>query len=156
MGRRVMGFGRDKEGEGKGNELLKHVHPEDLERFGLIPEFIGRLPVLATLDPLSAEDLVHVLTEPRNSLIRQYQKLFKFEKVKLNFSPDALRAVAEKAVVRKAGARGLRTILETMMLDIMYELPSQDNIKEVLITEEVIRTGAAPRIEPVRDYGVPG
>ncbi len=164
LGRKSVGFLRDRAGEGqngpsrdeKGEQLLRHVQTEDLERFGLIPEFIGRLPVIATLDPLVADDLVHVLTEPRNSLVKQYQKLFKFEKVKLTFSPEALKAVAEKAVARKAGARGLRTILETVMLDIMFELPSQDNIKEVIVTEDVITQRAAPRIEPVRDYGVPG
>ena len=164
LGRKSVGFLRDRAGEEqngpsrdeKGEQLLRHVQTEDLERFGLIPEFIGRLPVIATLDPLVADDLVHVLTEPRNSLVKQYQKLFKFEKVKLTFSPEALKAVAEKAVARKAGARGLRTILETVMLDIMFELPSQDNIKEVIVTEDVITQRAAPRIEPVRDYGVPG
>jgi ATP-dependent Clp protease ATP-binding subunit ClpX len=96
-----------------------------------------------------------VLTEPRNSLVKQYQKLFKFEKVKLTFTPGALRAVAEKATTRKAGARGLRTILESVMLDIMFELPSQDNIREVEITEEVVTQGAQPRIEPVREADAP-
>jgi ATP-dependent Clp protease ATP-binding subunit ClpX len=160
LGRKAVGFLRDTASEQekaeKGDQLLRYVATEDLERFGLIPEFIGRLPIIATLDPLVVDDLVHVLTEPRNSLVKQYQKLFKFEKVKLTFSPEALRAVAEKAVSRKAGARGLRTILEQAMLEIMYELPSQDNIKEVIITEDVITQKAQPRIEPVRDYGVPG
>jgi ATP-dependent Clp protease ATP-binding subunit ClpX len=157
LGRRTVGFLQDRGQSGEKPEaMLKHIQTEDLERFGLIPEFIGRLPIIASLEPLQVEDLVHVLTEPRNSLIKQYQKLFKFEKVKLSFTPEALRAVAERAVTRKAGARGLRTILETAMLDIMYELPSQDNIKEVTVTEDVITQRAAPRIEPVRDYGVPG
>ena len=160
LGRKAVGFLRDTASEQekaeKGDQLLRYVATEDLERFGLIPEFIGRLPIIATLDPLVVDDLVHVLTEPRNSLVKQYQKLFKFEKVKLTFSPEALRAVAEKAVSRKAGARGLRTILEQAMLEIMYELPSQDNIKEVIVTEDVITQKAQPRIEPVRDYGVPG
>jgi ATP-dependent Clp protease ATP-binding subunit ClpX len=160
LGKKSVGFLRDTStgdaAEAKGEALLRHVQPEDLERFGLIPEFIGRLPIIATLDPLRADDLVHVLTEPRNSLVKQYQKLFKFEKVKLSFTPEALRAVAEKAVARRAGARGLRTIFEQAMLDIMFELPSQDNIKEVIVTEDVITSRAAPRIEPIRDYGVPG
>jgi ATP-dependent Clp protease ATP-binding subunit ClpX len=134
---------------------MKHVQTEDLERFGLIPEFIGRVPVIACMNPLSIDDMVHVLTEPRNSLVKQYQKLFKFEKVKLTFTPGALRAVAEKATTRKAGARGLRTILESVMLDIMFELPSQDNIREVEITEEVVTQGAQPRIEPVREADAP-
>jgi ATP-dependent Clp protease ATP-binding subunit ClpX len=157
LGRKSVGFMQERGEVGERPEdLLRHAQTEDLEKFGLIPEFIGRLPVIAALEPLGVDDLVHVLTEPRNSLVRQYQKLFKFEKVKLSFTPEALRAVAEKAVSRKAGARGLRTILETVMLDIMYELPSQDNIKEVTITEDVITQRAAPRVEPVRDYGVPG
>ena len=120
MGRKTVGFLQDKGEKGEQPEhLLKHVQTEDLERFGLIPEFIGRLPVIATLNPLTPDDLVHVLTEPRNSLVKQYQKLFKFEKVKLSFTPEALRAVAERAVSRKAGARGLRTILEQVMLEII-------------------------------------
>jgi ATP-dependent Clp protease ATP-binding subunit ClpX len=135
---------------------LQRAVPEDLERFGLIPEFIGRLPVIAIMNPLEVDDLVMILAEPKNSIIRQYQKLFKFEKVKLTFTDAALRAVAEKAAERKAGARGLRTIIEQVMLDVMYDVPSQDNIREVVIDEDVINHGAQPRIEAVRDYGVPG
>jgi ATP-dependent Clp protease ATP-binding subunit ClpX len=136
--------------------LLQRAVPEDLEKFGLIPEFIGRLPVIAVMNALDVDDLVSILAEPKNSIIRQYQKLFKFEKVKLTFTDAALRAVAEKAAARKAGARGLRTIIEQVMLDVMYEIPSQDNIREVVIDEDVINDGAEPRIEAVRDYGVPG
>ncbi len=136
--------------------LLGSVTAEDLERFGLIPEFIGRLPAMAVLEPLAADDLVHVLTEPRNSLVKQYQKLFKLEKVKLNFTDDALRAIAEKAIAKKAGARGLRSILESVMLDLMYEVPSQEDVKEVTITEEMVNGGAAVAVEQLRDYGVPG
>ena len=157
MGRKTVGFMQERGEKGENTEaLMKHVQTEDLERFGLIPEFIGRVPVIACMNPLSVDDMVHVLTEPRNSLVKQYQKLFKFEKVKLNFTTGALRAVAEKATSRKAGARGLRTILETVMLDIMFELPSQDNIKEVEITEECVTKGAPPRIEPIREAGAPG
>ena len=137
-------------------EILQRVTPSDLDRFGLIPEFIGRLPVLAVMDNLGVDDLVHVLKEPKNSLVRQYEKLFKFEKVKLTFTDEALVAVAEKAATRKAGARGLRTILEKVMLDVMFDIPSEDNIREVVITEEVINEGQDPVIELVRDYGVPG
>ncbi len=156
MGRKTVGFTHDRGTEGEPTAaLMKHVQTEDLERFGLIPEFIGRVPVIACMNALSVDDMVHVLTEPRNSLVKQYQKLFKFEKVKLTFSPEALRAVAERATTRKAGARGLRTILESVMLDIMFELPSQDNIKEVEITEEVVTQGAAPRIEPIHQTDVP-
>ncbi len=153
MGRKQVGFGVDR---GDANETarpesaLRHAVPEDLEKFGLIPEFIGRLPVTAVLNPLGADDLMHVLTEPRNSVVKQYQKLFKFEKVKLTFTTEALRAIAAKAVSRKAGARGLRTIMENVMLDVMYELPSQDNVKEVVITEDVVLSKTAPRTEPLR------
>jgi ATP-dependent Clp protease ATP-binding subunit ClpX len=156
MGRKTVGFTHDRGEEGaKVEALMKHVQTEDLERFGLIPEFIGRVPVIACMNPLSVDDMVHVLTEPRNSLVKQYQKLFKFEKVKLTFSDAALRAIAEKATSRRAGARGLRTIIESVMLDIMFELPSQDNIKSVEITEDVVTQGAAPRIEPAREADAP-
>ena len=133
---------------------MPSVTTEDLEQFGLIPEFIGRLPVNAVMDPLSVDDLVHVMSQPRNALVKQYQKLFKFEKVKLEFTDKALEAMARKAVERKTGARGLRTLMETVMLDIMYEVPSQDNIREVVITEETVTDGKAPHVEKVRDYGV--
>jgi ATP-dependent Clp protease ATP-binding subunit ClpX len=156
-GTRAVGFlSEDVERNNDERAALHRVVPEDLERFGLIPEFIGRLPVIAVMDDLGVEDLIQVLNEPKNSLVKQYQKLFKFEKVKLNFTEEALRAVAEKAATRKAGARGLRTILEKVMLDIMFDIPSQDNIREVMITEGVVREGEAPQTEPVCDYGVPG
>jgi ATP-dependent Clp protease ATP-binding subunit ClpX len=119
-------------------ELLAEVQPEDLLKFGFIPEFIGRLPVIATLDDLDEAALVSILKEPKNALIRQYQKLFEFEKVKLRFTEGALLAVAREALKRKAGARGLRSILESIMLDIMYDLPSQTNIQECIINEETI------------------
>ncbi len=143
---------RPKATEPKAN--LQRVTPEDLDKFGLIPEFIGRLPVLAVMDHLEEADLIKILKEPKNSLVRQYQKLFKFEKVKLEFTDKALEAMARKAVERKTGARGLRTLMETVMLDIMYEVPSQDNIREVVITEETVTEGKPPHIEQVRDYGV--
>jgi ATP-dependent Clp protease ATP-binding subunit ClpX len=162
LGRRTVGFLQDRgpaqetAATNRPENLLAHVTPEDLERFGLIPEFIGRLPMLATLDPLAVDDLTHVLTEPRNSLVRQYQKLFKFEKVKLSFTPEALRAIAEKAIEKKAGARGLRSILETVMLDLMYELPSMESVREVTITEQVIAGTGQPVVEGARDYGSAG
>ena len=134
--------------------LLQRATPEDLDKFGLIPEFIGRLPVIAVMDHLEEADLVKILKEPKNSLVRQYQKLFKFEKVKLEFTDKALDAMAEKAVARKTGARGLRTLMETVMLDVMYDIPSQDNIREVVITEETVTEGKPPHVERVRDYGV--
>ena len=158
MGKRSVGFMAEEQKNELERELeiLQRVTPGDLDRFGLIPEFIGRLPVLAVMDHLGVDDLVQVLKEPKNSLVRQYEKLFKFEKVKLTFTDDALIAVAEKASTRKAGARGLRTILEKVMLDVMFDIPSEDNIREVVITKEVIEDGADPVIELVRDYGVPG
>ncbi len=160
MGKKTVGFlagrGEDAPGPPSEEQTLRNTLPEDLEKFGLIPEFIGRLPVTAIMDHLEEDDLVLILQEPKNSLVRQYQKLFKFEKVKLTFTEGALRAMAAKAAERKTGARGLRTICESVMLDVMYEIPSQDNIREVVITEEVITSGAAPTTEPVRDYGVPG
>ena len=158
-GKKTVGFGVAKDDEARKvdeKNLLQSAVPEDLERFGLIPEFIGRLPIIAVMNHLDEEDLVTILQEPKNSLVRQYQKLFKFEKVKLTFTDGALEAVAAKASQRKAGARGLRTILEQVMLDIMYEIPSQENIREVIITPEVITDGAEPQVELVRDYGVPG
>ncbi len=157
LGRKTVGFTHDRGEAGEKPEaLMKHVQPEDLEKFGLIPEFIGRVPVIACMNALTVDDMVHVLTEPRNSLVKQYQKLFKFEKVKLSFTPEALRAIAERGTTRKAGARGLRTILESVMLDIMFELPSQDDIKEVEITEDVVTCGGQPRIERTQAAGAPG
>ncbi|MAY80220.1 MAG: ATP-dependent Clp protease ATP-binding subunit ClpX [Deltaproteobacteria bacterium] len=158
MGSRAVGFmAETKKAEVEDErKVLQRVTPGDLDKFGLIPEFIGRLPVTAIMDDLNVENLVQVLKEPKNSLVKQYEKLFKFEKVKLTFTEDALVAVAEKAATRKAGARGLRTILEKVMLDIMFDIPSQDNIREVVITEDVINNGHEPITEPVRDYGVPG
>ena len=116
----------------------ERVQPEDFLKYGLIPEFIGRLPVVATLDELDERALVKILTEPRNALTKQYEKLLSFEKVKLKFTEGALGAVARKAFTQKTGARGLRAILEEVMLDVMYDAPSQKQIKEVLITEDSI------------------
>ena len=140
IGSKTMGFGADIKSrtERRMGELLAEVQPEDLLKFGFIPEFIGRLPVIATLDDLDEAALVSILKEPKNALIKQYQKLFEFEKVKLRFTEGALLAIAREALKRKAGARGLRSILESIMLDIMYELPSQTNIQECIINEETI------------------
>ena len=124
---------------------LQRATPSDLDKFGLIPEFIGRIPIIATLDPLTEEALIKILKEPKNSLVKQYQKLFKFEKVRLTFTDEALQAIASKAVHRKAGARGLRTILESIMLDIMYEMPSIKNLKEIIIEESTVLDGTPPK-----------
>jgi len=120
-------------------EILEQVQPIDLIRYGLIPEFVGRLPVVSVLSDLDAEALVQILTEPRNALVRQYQKLFEFENVKLRFSDGALAAIAAQAIERKLGARGLRMILEDLMLDLMYHLPSQRKLREFVVTEEMVR-----------------
>ncbi|UCE63848.1 MAG: ATP-dependent Clp protease ATP-binding subunit ClpX [Nitrospirota bacterium] len=126
------------------NALFAQVQPEDLLHYGLIPEFIGRLPVIATLDELDERALVRILNEPKNALTKQYQKLLSFDKVKLKFTDGALKAIAQKAYHQKTGARGLRAILESVMLDVMYDIPSQKDIKEVLITEEVIQGKGEP------------
>jgi len=140
LNQKRMGFRSDgkKAQKERSGSLLAHVQPEDFLQYGLIPEFIGRLPVVTTLDELDEKALVQILTEPRNALSKQYQKLLSFDKVKLKFTDGALAAIARKAHAQKTGARGLRAILEEVMLDIMYEIPSQSEIREVLITEDVI------------------
>ncbi|ODT80623.1 MAG: ATP-dependent protease ATP-binding subunit ClpX [Pelagibacterium sp. SCN 64-44] len=120
-------------------ELLADVAPEDLVKFGLIPEFIGRLPVLATLEDLDIPALIEILTAPKNALVRQYQRLFQMEEVELTFHEDALKAIAEKAIERKTGARGLRSIMEAILLDTMYDLPSLEGVEEVVISEDVVK-----------------
>jgi len=143
---KVMGFGADvrSKKEKRIGDTLALVEPEDLLKYGLIPELIGRVPVLATLEDLDEEALVKILTEPKNSLIRQYQKLMSLEKVNLKFTDGALKAIAKKAVKRKTGARGLRAILEDVMLDLMYDIPSQVDVREVIINEDVITEHASP------------
>jgi ATP-dependent Clp protease ATP-binding subunit ClpX len=136
-------------------KTLADVTPEDLEKFGLIPEFIGRLPVIAVMENLNKEQLVRILKEPKNSLIKQYQKLFKEEKVGLQFTDQALKAIALKATERKAGARGLRTIIESVMLDIMYEMPSETDLLEVIVEEETITEGKSPKTKYSDTVGVP-
>jgi ATP-dependent Clp protease ATP-binding subunit ClpX len=146
LGSKLMGFGAKvkKETERSLGETLLHVQPEDLIKFGLIPEFLGRLPVIATLDELSAESLVRILTEPKNALIKQYQKLFEIEGVNLRLTDSALSAIADEALKRKSGARGLRAILESCMLDIMYDIPSKEDVKECVIGEEVVMKKEEP------------
>ena len=146
--KKTMGFGADIVSRTDRNlgKLLESVQPEDLIRFGLIPEFVGRLPVLATLHELDEDALVQILTLPKNALVRQYQRLFEFENVKLEFSDPALHTIARQAIQRKAGARGLRSILEHIMLDVMYEIPSQSNIKKCIISEDVVSGKVPPEI----------
>jgi len=144
----AIGFGADvrsKENQRIG-ELFSLVEPEDLLKFGLIPEFVGRLPIIATLTDLDEEALIAILTEPKNALVKQYGKLFEMEGVRLRFSDDALKAVAQKAIKRKTGARGLRAIMESILLDLMYDLPSMQNVEEVIINAEVVDNGTAPVI----------
>jgi ATP-dependent Clp protease ATP-binding subunit ClpX len=146
IGAKIMGFEADIRGQGELDleKTLALVQPEDLLKFGLIPEFIGRLPIIASLGELSLDALVRILTEPKNAVVRQYEKLFEFEDVKLKFSKDALRAIAKEAIDRKSGARGLRAILEKVMLDIMYDLPSRSGVAECVIGEEVIINNDEP------------
>ncbi|EPX80139.1 ATP-dependent Clp protease ATP-binding subunit ClpX [Litoreibacter arenae] len=144
----AMGFGadvRDENEKGVG-DLFKELEPEDLLKFGLIPEFVGRLPVIATLEDLDEESLVIILTQPKNALIKQYQRLFELEDAKLTFTDDALVAIAKRAIERKTGARGLRSILEDILLDTMFELPALDNVDEVLVNEDAVSRTAKPLI----------
>jgi len=146
IGVKGIGFGADVQTKSDQNlgETLRAVQSEDLLKFGLIPEFVGRVPVLATLDELAEDALMDILTRPKNALVKQYQKLFEFEDVHLRFSEGALRAVARQALKRKSGARGLRSILEAAMLDLMYDIPSRDDVAECVVNEEVIEQGAEP------------
>ena len=128
----------------KTGEVLAEVEPEDLLKFGLIPEFVGRLPVLATLSDLDIEALVEILTKPKNALVKQYEKLFEMESVGLTFTDDALVGIARKAIARKTGARGLRSILENILLDSMYDLPSMDGVEQVVVNGEVVEGRAKP------------
>jgi ATP-dependent Clp protease ATP-binding subunit ClpX len=148
LGRHSIGFKSDIVGRNdrKLGELLELVQPEDLIMFGLIPEFIGRLPVVSALHELDENALVKVLTEPKNALAKQYQRYFEMENVKLKFTPEALRAVAQEATKRKSGARGLRAILEEVMMDLMYEIPSRKDIKEVIVTGGAIKKHEKPVI----------
>jgi len=143
QGENILGFGHEKKTKDEKKPTFDMVEPDDLVHFGLIPELVGRLPIIASLSEISEEDMVRILTEPKNSLIRQYQKLFSIDEVELNFEQDALLAIAKKSIKRKTGARGLRAILEENMIDIMYELPEYAGY-EVLITAAVINDGEAP------------
>ena len=146
IGVKGMGFGaeiRSKEEKSIG-EILRNVQPEDLLRFGMIPEFIGRLPVIATLSELTEDELVSILTEPKNALVKQYKKLFELENVRLRFTDGVLRSISKEAIRRKSGARGLRSIMENIMLDIMYDIPSHPEIQECIINEDVLNKSAQP------------
>ena len=145
-GRKSIGFGATVESgkKIKLGEMLASVRPEDLLKFGLIPELVGRLPVIATMQELEEEDLIRILTEPKNALTKQYQRLFELEDIRLRFTEGSLSAIARKALKRKSGARGLRSVMEEAMLDVMYDLPSKKNVQECVISEQVINDGDYP------------
>ena len=144
----AIGFGadvRDNDNRGVG-EVFKELEPEDLLKFGLIPEFVGRLPVLATLEDLDQDALVIILTQPKNALVKQYQRLFDLEDTQLTFTDEALQAIAKRAIERKTGARGLRSILEEILLDTMFDLPGMENVDEIVVNEEAVTTKAGPLV----------
>jgi len=146
IGKKSMGFGAEIRSNVNKDigEILKNILPEDLLKYGLIPEFVGRLPIIVTLNALDEEALVRILTEPKNALVKQYQKLFEMDGVSLEFEQEALKLVAKKAIERKTGARGLRAILEDIMLNVMYEIPSRDDIEKCIITKETIENHSEP------------
>jgi len=148
IGKKSMGFGAKltSQKEARIGELLKHLQPEDLLKYGLIPEFVGRLPVMVTLEELDTEALVKILTEPKNALVKQYKELFAMDSVDLEFEDEALYSISKKAIERKTGARGLRSIIEDVMLDIMYEIPSRDDIEKCVITKETIENKVDPTL----------
>ncbi|CAM4335467.1 MAG: ATP-dependent protease ATP-binding subunit ClpX [Paenibacillus macerans] len=148
IGKKVIGFNAVNDGqkELKPGEYLSMVLPEDLLKFGLIPEFVGRLPVISTLEPLDEKTLVRILSEPKNALVKQYQKLLELDNVNLTFEPKALEAIAREAIKRNTGARGLRAIIEGIMLDVMYEVPSRDDIADCVITEKVVVEKTSPEL----------
>lgn len=147
LGQKVIGFGSNpNEKEIDQKEILSKVLPEDLLRFGLIPEFIGRLPVIASLEQLDEEALIEILTKPKNALVKQYQKMLELDNVELEFEQEALKEIAKKAIERKTGARGLRSIIEGIMLDVMYDLPSRDDISKCIITKETVTENKSPKL----------
>ena len=146
LGEKIIGFGANNKALGENDSYMQEIVAEDIQKFGLIPEFIGRLPIVAALERLTKDDLVHILTEPKNALVKQYQRLLSFDDVALEFDSGALDAIAEKAIERKTGARGLRSIIEEVMMDVMFEVPSMENVTKVVITEEAVRGTEEPLI----------
>ena len=145
---KAIGFGAEikSEKEESKYEIFKELLPQDLLKFGLIPEFVGRLPIIATLHELDREALANIVTKPKNALVKQYQKLFELDNVTLEFEPEAINLIVDKAIERKTGARGLRSIIEEIMRDIMFEIPSNPNIEKCIITKETVKNGEAPRL----------
>ncbi|HGF8060656.1 TPA: ATP-dependent Clp protease ATP-binding subunit ClpX [Enterococcus faecium] len=146
MGEKTIGFGTQNQKLPEDESVMQHIIPEDLLKFGLIPEFIGRLPVMAALEKLTTDDLVRILTEPKNALVKQYQKLLSLDDTELEFEPEALRAIAKKAIERNTGARGLRSIIEEIMMDVMFDIPSNENIEKVIITKEAAELSGEPTV----------
>ena len=146
MGEKTIGFGANNQKIGDEESMMKYIIPEDLLKFGLIPEFIGRLPVMAALDKLTENDLVRILTEPKNALVKQYKKLLELDETTLEFEEKALHAIAAKAIERNTGARGLRSIIEDIMMDVMFEIPSQEEVQKVVITEAAAKEEGQPEI----------
>ncbi|HBD0880134.1 TPA: ATP-dependent Clp protease ATP-binding subunit ClpX [Enterococcus faecium] len=146
MGEKTIGFGTQNQKLSEDESVMQHIIPEDLLKFGLIPEFIGRLPVMAALEKLTTDDLVRILTEPKNALVKQYQKLLSLDNTELEFEPEALRAIAKKAIERNTGARGLCSIIEEIMMDVMFDIPSNENIEKVIITKEAAELSGEPTV----------
>lgn len=146
---KLIGFGADitSREEKSFDELIKEIQPEDLIKYGLIPEFVGRIPVIVSLEELDESSLVRILLEPKNAIVKQYQELFRMDDVKLDFTEGALQSIAKKAYERKTGARGLRSIIENILMDIMFEIPSRDDVEEVIITEEAVTQGSEPQLK---------
>lgn len=151
LGEKIIGFGANNKKLDEGDSYMQEIIAEDIQKFGLIPEFIGRLPIVAALERLTEDDLIRILTEPKNALIKQYKRLLSFDDVKLKFEEDALRAIAKKAIERKTGARGLRSIIEEVMMDIMFEVPSHEDIKKVVINQAVVEGKQEPKM--IRETG---
>ena len=146
LGAKVIGFGSSNKNISEHESLMQMIIPEDLQKFGLIPEFIGRLPIIAALEKLEQKDLVSILTEPKNALVKQYQKLFLMDEVELEFDQEALDAIATKAIERKTGARGLRSIIESVMMDLMFEIPSREEVSKVVVTKAVVDNEGQPEL----------
>ncbi|HEM4414131.1 TPA: ATP-dependent Clp protease ATP-binding subunit ClpX [Streptococcus suis] len=147
LGEKIIGFGQNNRAIDEKDSYMQHIIADDIQKFGIIPELIGRLPVFAALDQLTTEDLVRILTEPKNALVKQYQTLLSYDDVELDFDEDALLAIAEKTIERKTGARGLRSIIEETMLDVMFEVPGQDNVKRVRVTKAAVDGKEKPLLE---------
>ncbi|HEM4813265.1 TPA: ATP-dependent Clp protease ATP-binding subunit ClpX [Streptococcus suis] len=147
LGEKIIGFGQNNRAIDEKESYMQHIIADDIQKFGIIPELIGRLPVFAALDQLTTEDLIRILTEPKNALVKQYQTLLSYDNVELEFDQDALEEIAKKAIERKTGARGLRSIIEETMLDVMFEVPGQDNVKRVRVTKAAVDGKEKPLLE---------